>query len=176
MKILDNYLTQNKIDELNSLTIEYAKVHWVGAKSKSANALTSMVHSTKKYLSGDALGATAWYNVRPIDPVWHDDILSYCDKYPIDLLPEYTFIYYMRSPNKGGHLEFGGDSPKEWAIHETIEPIENRLIYFDATITHRVQAYEGNRVSIGIVWWKITPDRYEEQKIDEYSVLERVWQ
>lgn len=177
MKILDNYLTQNKMDELNSLTIEYAKVHWVGAESKSANALTSMVHSTKKYLSGDALGATAWYNVRPINPVWHNDILSYCDKYPTDLLPEFTFLYYMRSPKQGGHLEFAGKYlGMEWDINTTIEPIENRLIYFDATIAHRVQPYEGNRVSIGIVWWKITPDRYEEQKIDEYRVLERVWQ
>jgi len=42
-------------------------------------------------------------------------------------------------------------------------------------MTHRVAPYEGNRVSIGIVWWKITPDRYEEQKIDQYKVLERVW-
>jgi hypothetical protein len=55
------------------------------------------------------------------------------------------------------------------------EPIPNRLIYFDATLPHRVQPYTGNRVSIGIVWWKITPDRYEEQKINEYKVLERTW-
>ena len=74
MKILDDYLPQDKVNELNSLTIEYAKVHWVGAKSESANPLTELVHSTQQYLSAPALGATAWYNVRPINPVWHDDI------------------------------------------------------------------------------------------------------
>jgi len=27
----------------------------------------------------------------------------------------------------------------------------------------------------GIVWWKVTPDMYEEQNGNEYNVLERVW-
>ena len=172
MKVIDDYLPQNEMDELNNLTIEYGKVHWVGARSEPANPLTKLVHSTRKYLAEDALGATAWYNVRPINPVWHSDILSYNDKYPIDQLPEHTFLYYMRAPDTGGCLEIGGE---KWTISKTIEPIENRLVYFPATLTHRVQEYTGNRVSIGIVWWKITPDRYEEQKIDEYKVLERVW-
>jgi len=178
MNILDNYLPQDKVDALNNLTIEYAKVHWVGAKSVSVNPLTELVHSTKKYLSDDALGATAWYNVRPrlsyknqFNPVWHCDILSYNDVYPTDL-PEYTFIYYMREPKSGGHLEIGGD---RWPNNKICEPIPNRLLYFNACLTHRVLPYEGNRVSIGIVWWTTTPDRYEEQKIDEYNVLERCW-
>ena len=108
MKIIDDYLPQDDVNALNNLHIEYAKVHWIGAKSNpNTNALTKLVHSTYKYLEGPAIGATAWYNVRPVDPVWHNDILSYCDKYPINNLPEYTFIYYMRAPDKGGHLEFG---------------------------------------------------------------------
>jgi hypothetical protein len=173
MKIIDDYLPQDDVDALNNLHIEYAKVHWIGAASDpNTNALTQLVHSTYKYLETSTLGATAWYNVRPIDPVWHNDILSYCDNYPAGELPESTFIYYMRKPDSGGHLEFGG---KEWTLDTTVEPIPNRLVYFDATLSHRVQPYTGNRVSIGIVWWKITPDRYEEQKIDEYNVLERVW-
>ena len=177
MKIIDDYLKQDDVDALNNLHIEYAKVHWVGAAlNPDTNALTKMVHSTYNYVKEPALGATAWYNVRPVDPVWHNDILSYCDEYPINSLPESTFIYYMRSPDSGGHLEIGGPGPvSDWKCTTTFEPIPNRLIYFDACLTHRVQPYEGNRVSIGIVWWKITPDRYEEQKIDEYNVLERVW-
>jgi|TARA_B110000211_G_scaffold50703_1_gene55627 hypothetical protein len=111
-----------------------------------------------------------------VDPVWHNDILSYNDEYPINSLPESTFIYYMRAPDKGGHLEFGGSGPiGEWKLNTTVEPIPNRLVYFDATMMHRVQPYEGNRVSIGIVWWKVTPDRYEKQNETEYKVLERVW-
>ena len=167
MKIIDGYLLQDDLDALNSLHIEYAKVHWIGADTgPDTNPLTKLVHSTKKYLKHPP------YNVRPVDPVWHNDILSYNDKYPINQLPERTFIYYMRKPYKGGLLEFGGE---DWKLDVTVEPIPNRLVYFDATMMHRVQPYEGNRVSIGIVWWKITPDRYEEQKIDEYKVLERVW-
>ena len=167
MNILDNYLPQDKVDALNNLTIEYAKVHWIGAKSKSVNPLTDLVHSTYQYLTAPALGATAWYNVRPIDPVWHCDIQSYNDKYPTDNLPENTFLYYMREPDSGGNLEIVGDG--SWP------PRKNRLMYFNATLTHRIQPYTGNRVSIGLVWWKTTPDRYEEQSIDEYNVLERVW-
>lgn len=173
MKVIDDYLEQDHVAVLNNLHIEYAKVHWVGAESNpDTNALTQLVHSTKNYLKEPALGATAWYNVRPVDPVWHNDILSYCDKYPTNQLPESTFIYYMRAPDKGGHLEIGSET---WKFNFTYRPIPNRLIYFDATLTHRVQPYEGNRVSIGMVWWKVTPDRYEEQKIDEYNVMERVW-
>ena len=175
MKILDDYLPQDKVNELNSLTIEYAKVHWVGAKSESVNPLTELVHSTQQYLSAPALGATAWYNVRPINPVWHDDIRSYNDVYPTNNLPEYTFLYYMRAPDTGGQLEIKGTSRMSSFGDTTFEPIPNRLLYFDATLMHRVQPYTGNRVSVGIVWWKITPDRYEEQKIDEYRVLERTW-
>ena len=173
MKVIDDYLEQDHVAVLNNLHIEYAKVHWVGAESNpDTNALTQLVHSTKNYLKEPALGATAWYNVRPVDPVWHNDILSYCDKYPTNQLPESTFIYYMRAPDKGGHLEIGSET---WKFNFTYRPIPNRLIYFDATLTHRVQPYTGNRVSIGMVWWKVTPDRYEEQKIDEYNVMERVW-
>jgi hypothetical protein len=172
MNIIDNYMLPGEVDELNNLTIEYAKVHWVGAKSESVNPLTELVHSTKQYLSDDALGATAWYNVRPINPVWHSDILSYNDNYPTDNIPEHTFLYYMRAPETGGYLEISGE---EWALNKTFEPVPNRLIYFDATLTHRVQPYTGNRVSVGWVWWKITPDRYEKQFINEYKVLERVW-
>ena len=172
MNIIDDYLPQEQVDALDNLTIEYSKVHWIGAKSESVNPLTDLVHSTYQYLTAPAMGATAWYNVRPIDPVWHCDIQSYNDKYPIDNLPENTFLYYMREPDSGGNLEIGGH---KWVVTRSWPPRKNRLMYFDAILTHRVQPYTGNRVSIGIVWWKITPDRYEEQSIDKYSVMERVW-
>ena len=178
MRIIDDYLPQEQVDALDNLTIGYAKVHWVGAESESVNPLTELVHSTQQYLSEDALGATAWYNVRPVNPVWHNDIMSYNDKYPTDTTPEHTFLYYMRAPETGGHLEIGtgpdlGDV--QWIVSDTYEPVPNRLLYFDATLTHRVQPYTGNRVSVGWVWWKITPDKYEKQFINEYKVLERVW-
>ena len=33
MKVIDNYLDQHHVKELNDLHIEYAKVHWIGAES-----------------------------------------------------------------------------------------------------------------------------------------------
>jgi hypothetical protein len=128
MKLIDDYLEQDHVHALNNLHIEYAKVHWVGAASDpNTNALTQLVHSTYKYLEGPVLGATAWYNVRPVDPVWHNDILSYNDEYPINSLPESTFIYYMRAPDKGGHLEFGGE---DWKLNTTVEPIVSHVSAF----------------------------------------------
>ena len=173
MKIIDNFLSEERVKELNELHIEYAKVHWIGYSYYSkTNPMMDLILESKKFLSSDAHGATAWYNVRPIDPVWHSDILSYNDEYPTDNLPEYTFLYYMREPDSGGHLEVGG---KDWKVNEIIEPKANRLVYFDATLTHRVQPYEGNRVSLAWVWWKQTPDRYEPLTNTSYQVLERVW-
>ena len=54
MKIIDDYLPQEQVDALDNLTIEYAKVHWVGAKSESVNPLTDLVHSTYQYLTTSA--------------------------------------------------------------------------------------------------------------------------
>ena len=173
--IEDDYLTDDQMQALNELHIEYAKVHWIGYEySGKKNPLIDLVMSTKPKLKERAHGATAWYNVRPIDPVWHSDILSYNDKYPTNQLPEWTFVYYMREPDSGGHLEIGGE---KWSINETIAPKVNRLVYFDATLTHRVQPYEGNRVSVSWVWWKGVPDRYDPVVLTNtsYHVLERVW-
>jgi hypothetical protein len=175
MKIIDDYLPQEKVNALNALHIEYAKVHWIGWEYKrTTNPLIDLVMSTKSTLSKRAHGATVWYNVRPIDPVWHSDILSYNDKYPTNHLPEYTYLYYMREPDSGGHLEIGNE---DWAVNQTFEPKTNRLLYFDATLTHRVQPYEGNRVSVAWVWWQTPPDRYDPAILTNtsYHVLERVW-
>ena len=82
MKIEDDYLTADQMQALNELHIEYAKVHWIGYEYNSKkNPLIDLVLSTKPVLQDRAHGATAWYNVRPIDPVWHSDILSYNDNH-----------------------------------------------------------------------------------------------
>ena len=175
LNIIDSYLLESEIDALNNLHIEYAKVHWIGWDCfLTDNPLIDLVMSTKRMLSKQAYGATAWYNVRPINPRWHSDITSYNDAYPTDNLPEYTYLNFMRKPVSGGELEIG--SP-EWTIYKTFAPEENRLLYFDATLTHRVQPYEGNRVSVAWVWWHTPPDRYDPKLLTNtsYCTLERVW-
>ena len=174
MMIMDSWLSDGDLDKLNQLEIEYAKVHWIGLEYKRTNPLIDLVMSSKHLLEDRAHGATAWYNVRPKNPKWHSDILSYNDKWPTNELPEYTFLYYMREPDSGGLLEVGND---DWRINRTIAPKVNRLVCFDATLTHRVQEYKGNRVSVAWVWWKRPPDRYDPVRLTNtsYHVLERVW-
>ena len=48
MEILDNYLFDEKVQALNELHIEYAKVHWIGYEYNSKkNPLIDLVLSTK---------------------------------------------------------------------------------------------------------------------------------
>jgi len=178
--IHDDYLSPESYEELTSTHLEYGKVHWIGKNSSPANALHELVHSTYKYLSRPALGATAWYNIRPIQPKWHNDIDSYCTqngvtKWP-ELLPELTFLYYVHSPKSGGNLQVES---------EEYEPIANRLLYFDALLVHRIAPYEGNRVSIGMVWWPEIPFPYDTFRwtepygtlsMSETTVLPRIWE
>ena len=177
--ILDDYLTESEYNDLTTTSLEYAKVHWVGQRAIPANALHELVLSTYPYLTKPAKGATAWYNIRPVDPKWHSDIESYCtlngNVMAPQPLPEYTFIYYVKSPDSGGNLQFGGTNP-DWHIFHEIEPIQNRLVYFDATISHRVASYKGNRVSIGMIWWRNTPEHYGNLSETETKVLPRIWE
>ena len=59
---------------------------------------------------------------------------------------------------------------------EEYEPIANRLLYFDATLIHRIAPYEGNRVSIGIVWWPEIPFTYRSLSAFEIVTLPRIWE
>ena len=72
-------------------------------------------------------------------------------------------------------MQFGGTNP-DWRISHEIEPIQNRLVYFDATISHRVAPYKGNRVSIGMIWWGNTPEHYGNLSETETKVLPRIWE
>ena len=164
--INDNFLTDSHIASLFSLWIEYNKVHWLGANVKSDNPLHRLMKKTKP--NNVVSGATAWYNIRPINPVEHSDIDSYCEKttHPIKP-PENTFLYYLKEASSGGelHLENG----------EIINCVRNRLIKFPADLRHRVSQYEGNRVSIGIIWWYDTPFA-KNAKRNNWLVLERPWE
>ena len=96
-------------------------------------------------------------------------------KWP-EILPALTFLYYVQSPKSGGNLQVES---------EEYEPIANRLLYFDALLTHRSAPYEGNRVSIGKVWWPEIPFPYDTFRwVEPYgtlstfetTVLPRIWE
>ena len=164
--INDNFLEESHITALQSLWIEYNKVHWLGTDAKSTNSLHRLMKKTKPNNS-TVSGATAWYNIRPVNPVEHNDIDSYCKETLPKKPPEDTFTYYLKEATTGGelHLENG----------EIIICVRNRLVKFPADLRHRVAHYEGNRISIGIIWWYDTPFS-EDTKRDNTLVLDRPWE
>ena len=185
IEIIDDFLDIKDYDGLNELHTEYASVHWHGANCSPKNALHKLISSTEPYSDSRAnrflsnydskkklSGATAWYNIRPIDPQWHNDIDSYCTQNGItqlpEVLPKYTFLYYMRSPNSGGELEL--------ETGDLIQPVTNRLVKFPCVIRHRVRPYAGNRVSVGIIWWFDIPKIYGDLSEKDTKVLPRVWE
>ena len=169
--IQDNFLLEEHYDELCNFSILYNKVPWVGRKSAPSNPLYALV--SKTYPGNEELtGATEWYNIRPINPQWHNDIDSYCTynqtpHYP-DRLPDYTYLYYMKTPDNGGMLEI--------ETGDLVQPKINRLVYFPCEYSHRVQLYQGNRVSIGIIWWYDLPSIYGNLSEFETSAIDRVWE
>ena len=163
----------------------YSKVYWVGRHALSENPLHDLVYKVfcHEWPDGHSSikGATAWWNIRPIDPNPHSDLVSYCTSGGVDYTPDNpptrTFIYYLRAPNKGGQLNIYTKPPItnmkmanrevfSWADYETdsIAPITNRLISFPIEHTHAVQPYEGNRVSIGMIFWNELPSIYKSPK------------
>jgi len=195
--ITDNFLDESLYIILGTTSMKFSKVHWVGINAEPDNALHEFVHKIYSHTwpNGDSSisGATAWWNIRPKDPLPHSDLVSYCTSGGVDYTPpnppEKTFIYYLRAPTAGGHLNIYTKPPvakvkineKElfsWAEIETdsIAPIVNRLISFPMNVTHAVQPYEGNRVSIGVIFWNTLPIIYGETNPDINTSYERPWE
>ncbi len=170
MEIIDNYIKNELYDALCTLHIEYNAVHWMGYSAPSDHALHELIAKTRP-IGYSPKGATAWYNIRPTNPQWHNDIKSYCTTegkfYKPVWPPLETGIFYLKSPEEGGELEL--------RTGELIEPAVNRYVSFDCNITHRVRSYKGNRVSIGIIWWFDTPI-YGDLPIDKNLTLHRQWE
>ena len=174
ISIRDNFLDDEHYKQLTNLHIEYSKVHWFGRKAEPQNALHELILKTVPF--DYVTGATAWYNIRPIDPQWHNDIDSYCTQngqkfYPMKH-PETTMLYYVKSPKSGGELELQTDV----LHHHPIIPVVNRLVTIPCNLTHRVRPYTGNRVSIGIIWWFDVPVIYGDLNTNDIEVLDRMWE
>ena len=167
--IQDNWIDDAHYQALCSLHIEYNSVHWLGYNAQSQHALHDLMLKDKPTIPHR--GATAWYNIRPIDPQWHNDIDSYCTRKGIRYIPQKppstTHLYYLKTPDEGGELEL-----KDGTL---IKPLVNRHVSFDCTIPHRVRPYKGNRVSIGIIWWHDTPI-YGDLPMNKSLTLHRQWE
>ena len=191
IKIIDNYASEDLYNQLLVENLYYGKVHWIGIHAEPENVLHDLVHEV--YQSNvdqkDITGATAWYNIRPKNQKIHNDIDSYSTQkgisYRPDVLPEKTFLYYLKAPEKGGQLAIytrasfvraGQDIIWDDSEVDTVSAIVNRLISMPANVTHRVLPYAGNRVSIGIIFWVDLPKIYPKADPNVNDVYDRMWE
>ena len=202
IRITDNFLDDDSFESVGKVSMMYSKVHWVGRYAKAENRFHELVYKVFRHEwpegHGSISGATAWWNIRPTDPKPHSDLVSYCTSNGVDFTPNNpptrTFIYYLRAPSKGGHLNIYTKPPVynmeinmkkmsdgevfSWADYETdsIAPIPNRLISFPIEAIHAVQPYEGNRVSIGIIFWNTLPCIYGVTNSTINDSYDRPWE
>ncbi len=205
--IKDNFLHGRLISELENTSMVYSKVYWIGRHAYPENAFHELVHlifeheyigdSWEPQVGGPVVsgmdpaghvsikGATAWWNIRPIDPKPHSDLISYCTSNGVDYTPDpppdRTFLYYLKAPTTGGRLNIYTKPPLEnmnWNESETdsIAAIPNRLVSFPIEYVHAVQPYLGNRVSIGVIFWKTLPTIYGETNPTINASYDRPWE
>ena len=200
IRITDNFLDDHTFDAIGKTSMMYSKVHWVGRHAQSENPLHDLVYKVFCHEwpdgHGSIKGATAWWNIRPIDPKPHSDLISYCTSGGVDYTPDNpptrTFIYYLKAPENGGQLNIYTKPPlanlhngMNWKTSETdsIAPIPNRLVSFPIKYIHAVNPYHGNRVSIGMIFWNELPSIYKSsddfggQTNPNYNTsFDRVWE
>ena len=189
--ITDNFLNKDSLQALENTSMVYSKVHWIGRNAKPENAFHELVHKIfyheLAWSDGQSSisGATAWWNIRPIEPKPHSDLISYCTANGVDYTPDppptTTFLYYLKAPEYGGRLNIYTKSSKtllNWHEAETdsIAAIPNRLISFPIEYIHEVKPYRGNRISIGVIFWNTLSTLYGETDPDINSSYDRPWE
>lgn len=184
--VTDNFLDKHLLQELENTSMVYSKVHWIGRNAPCRNPFHELVHKIFYHelaWSDDnrsISGATAWWNIRPIDPKPHSDLISYCTSNGVDYTPDppptTTFLYYLKAPTEGGRLNiYTKLSLENESETDSIAAIPNRLVSFPVDCVHAVQPYAGNRVSIGVIFWNTLPIIYGTTDPDINASFERPW-
>ena len=180
--VTDNFLQPELLQELENTSMVYSKVHWIGKNAKPENAFHKLIHEIDGELiwDGSLSGATAWWNIRPIDPKPHSDLISYCTSNGVDYTPDppptTTFLYYLKAPTEGGRLNiYTKPSLENESETDSIAAIPNRLVSFPIDYIHAVQPYVGNRVSIGVIFWNTLPTIYGETNSFINDSYDRPW-
>ena len=162
----------------------YSKVFWIGRDAPPENPFHDLVHRIfrNEWRDGHSRirGATAWWNIRPIDPKPHSDLISYCTSNGVDYTPDSppttTFLYYLKAPTEGGRLNiYTKPSLDNESKTDSIAAIPNRLVSFPIDYVHAVQPYVGNRVSIGVIFWNMLPTIYGETNSNINDSYDRPW-
>ena len=182
--VTDNFLDKDTLQALETTSMVYSKVHWIGRDAEPENAFHELVHkifyTTFPEYDSSISGATAWWNIRPIDPKPHSDLISYCTSNGVDYTPDppptTTFLYYLKAPTEGGRLNiYTKPSLENESETDSIAAIPNRLVSFPIDYIHAVQPYVGNRVSIGVIFWNMLPTIYGETNPNINDSYDRPW-
>ena len=186
--IKNNFLEKELIQELENTSMVYSKVHWVGSNAKPENAFHKLVHKIGSsggpytlFRDTKISGATAWWNIRAT-PIAHSDLISYCTSNGVDYTPDpppdRTYIYYLKTPEHGGRLNIY-TKPSKWdetTEADSIAAIPNRLVSFPIEYIHDVNPYQGNRISIGVIFWHTLPTIYGETNPTINASYDRPWE
>jgi len=187
--VTDNFLNKATLQALENTSMVYSKLYWVGKNALPENPFHDLVWKIfrNEWRDGHSRirGATAWWNIRPVNPKPHSDLISYCTSNGVDYTPDppptTTFLYYLKAPTTGGRLNIYTKPPLEhmnWDELETdsIAAIPNRLVSFPIDYVHAVQPYLGNRVSIGVIFWNTLPTIYGETNQTINASYDRPWE
>ena len=184
ISITDNFLNKATLQALENTSMVYSKVFWIGRDAPPENPFHDLVHRIfrNEWRDGHSRiqGATAWWNIRPIDPKPHSDLISYCTSNGVDYTPDSppttTFLYYLKAPTEGGRLNiYTKPSLDNESKTDSIAAIPNRLVSFPIDYVHAVQPYVGNRVSIGVIFWNTLPTIYGETNSNINDSYDRPW-
>ena len=78
--VTDNFLDRDSFEALGNISMMYSKVHWIGRFAEPENEFHELVHEIFCHNWPDGVssisGATAWWNIRPIDPKPHSDLIA----------------------------------------------------------------------------------------------------
>ena len=182
--VTDNFLQPELLQKLENTSMVYSKVHWIGKNALPENPFHDLVWKIfrNEWRDGRSRirGATAWWNIRPIDPKPHSDLISYCTSDGVDYTPDppptTTFLYYLKAPTEGGRLNiYTKPSLDNESETDSIAAIPNRLVSFPIDYVHAVQPYVGNRVSIGVIFWNMLPTIYGETNPNINDSYDRPW-
>ena len=183
--VKNNFLEKELIQELENTSMVYSKIHWVGREAQPENAFHELVHridfSGPLFEDSSISGATAWWNIRAT-PIPHSDLISYCTSNGVDYTPDpppdRTYIYYLKTPEHGGRLNIY-TKPSKWdetTEADSIAAIPNRLVSFPIEYIHDVNPYQGNRISIGVIFWHTLPTIYGETNPTINASYDRPWE
>ena len=120
-----------------------------------------IVYASRYFDLSKMIGYEIWYNIGNVQTSWHiDKDEKKMRESNVLSLPICTITYYphIQKNEGGGELLF-----RDYEI-ESIRPETNRIVCFDPGISHRVNEFNFERVSVIICPWTYPVEKYIGEK------------